>query len=74
MLSRGDIHVCGLKLTQLRKDMVLDMAKLRKDLHRDMTQLRDNIHRDTVMLHERVAVMETRQNQRKRHLKADHER
>jgi gas vesicle protein len=49
-------------MAQLRKDINSDMAQLRKDLTNDMTQLRDSIHRDMVLPHERVAVVESKQN------------
>jgi hypothetical protein len=48
-------------MTQLRKDIASDMAQLRKDLHTEMAQLRDSIHHDMILLHERVAIVETRQ-------------
>jgi hypothetical protein len=49
------------EMNQLRKDMHAEMTQLRKDLASDMAQLRDSIHRDMILLHERVAVVETRQ-------------
>ena len=35
--------------------------KLGSDLRTDLKTLRDSIHRDMVLLHERVAIVETRQ-------------
>ena len=38
-----------------------ELTGLRIDINRDMVSLRDSIHRDMVSLHERVAVVESRQ-------------
>ena len=51
------------ELQTRRTEMRTEIGQLRDNMHRDMVQLRDNIHRDMVLLRERVAVVETRQNQ-----------
>jgi hypothetical protein len=55
---RKDINA---DMLQLRKDLTADMAQLRKDLNADMVQLRNGIHSDMVGLHERIAVVEAKQ-------------
>jgi hypothetical protein len=59
--NRSDVTALRGEMIQLRKDIAADMTQLRKDIHNDMTQLRDAIHRDMISLHERVAIVETRQ-------------
>ncbi len=49
------------EMAQLRKDINADMLQLRKDLNADMVQLRNSIHADMVGLHERIAVVEAKQ-------------
>jgi len=49
------------EMIQLRKDLNADMLQLRKDLSSEMIQLRDSIHTDMVGLHERIAVVEAKQ-------------
>jgi hypothetical protein len=38
-----------------------EMIQLRKDVSQELISFRDSIHRDIISLHERVAVVETRQ-------------
>jgi hypothetical protein len=59
--NRSDVTALRAEMIQLRKDMHAEMTQLRKDLASDMAQLRDSIHRNMILLHERVAVVETRQ-------------
>jgi hypothetical protein len=53
LTTRSDIN-------QLRTEMLA----LRNDLHADMANLRDSIHRDMIGLHERLAVVETKVEER----------
>lgn|GEM_PF-3074784 len=58
---RGEINQIRTEMKPLRVDINHDMTTLRADLTRYTATLLDSIHRDMVSLHERVAVVEAKQ-------------
>lgn len=64
LFNRQEMMALRSEMGQLRKDITSDMGQLRVDINRDMTLLRDSIHRDMIGLHERVAVVESKQEGR----------
>ncbi len=59
LLNRQDATSIRTEMASLRNEMKAQIAQLRSET----IALRDSIHRDMVSLHERVAVIEAKNNQ-----------
>ncbi len=58
VMNRSDNAALGTEMATLANSLRSEMAAMRQD----MVTLRNQVHQDMVMLHERVAVVESKQD------------